>query len=80
MTVSDGRDPIAVTGRDVLVTQPSAKGMFRVIGGLKPGTAYTVRSPRSRRRAPAPRPRSAGPRPPGSPPKAGTRADAGRFR
>ncbi|WP_218029828.1 right-handed parallel beta-helix repeat-containing protein [Streptomyces rishiriensis] len=42
VTVSDGRDPIAVTGRDVLVTQPSAKGMFRVIGGLKPGTAYTV--------------------------------------
>lgn len=34
--------PIAVTGRDVLVTQPSAKGMFRVIGGLKPGTAYSV--------------------------------------
>ncbi|MGW2857070.1 fibronectin type III domain-containing protein, partial [Streptomyces sp. NPDC001215] len=29
VTVSDGRDPIEVTGRDVLVTQPSAKGMFR---------------------------------------------------
>ncbi|MFJ5302510.1 right-handed parallel beta-helix repeat-containing protein [Streptomyces sp. NPDC088350] len=42
VTVSDGRDPISVTGRDVLVGQPSAKGMFRVIGGLTPGTAYTV--------------------------------------
>ncbi|WP_406441549.1 fibronectin type III domain-containing protein [Streptomyces sp. NBC_01613] len=42
VTVSDGRDPIEVTGRDVLVTQPSVKGMFRVIGGLKPGTSYTV--------------------------------------
>lgn len=42
VTVSDGRDPIDVTGRDALVTQPSAKGMFRVIGGLKPGTSYTV--------------------------------------
>ncbi|MFF4543828.1 hypothetical protein [Streptomyces sp. NPDC001435] len=42
MTVSDGRAPIDVTGRDVLVTQPSAKGMFRVIGGLRPGTSNTV--------------------------------------
>ncbi|MFJ6081294.1 fibronectin type III domain-containing protein [Streptomyces sp. NPDC092369] len=42
VTVSDGRDPIDVTGRDVLVTQPSAKSMFRVIGGLKPATSYTV--------------------------------------
>ncbi|WP_369249940.1 fibronectin type III domain-containing protein [Streptomyces sp. R41] len=42
VTVSDGRDPIEVMGRDVLVTQPSAKGMFRVIGGLKPATSYTV--------------------------------------
>jgi hypothetical protein len=42
VTVSDGRAPIDVTGRDVLVGQPSAKGMFRVIGGLRPGTAYTV--------------------------------------
>lgn len=42
VTVSDGRDPIDVTGRDVLVGQPSAKGMFRVIGGLRPGTSYTV--------------------------------------
>lgn len=41
LTVSDGRT-IEVTGRDTLVTQPSAKGMFRVIGGLTPGTAYTV--------------------------------------
>ncbi|WP_329363108.1 fibronectin type III domain-containing protein [Streptomyces sp. NBC_01483] len=42
VTVSDGRAPIDVTGRDVLVTQPSAKGMLRVIGGLRPGTSYTV--------------------------------------
>jgi len=42
VTVSDGRDPIVVTGRDVLVGQPSAKGMFRVIGGLRPATSYTV--------------------------------------
>ncbi|MFJ9902269.1 fibronectin type III domain-containing protein [Streptomyces sp. NPDC101152] len=42
VTVSDGRDPIDVTGRDVLVTQPSGKVMFRVIGGLRPGTSYTV--------------------------------------
>lgn len=42
VTVSDGREPLAVTGRDALVTQPSAKGMFRVIGGLEPGTSYTV--------------------------------------
>ncbi|MDJ0340708.1 fibronectin type III domain-containing protein [Streptomyces sp. PH10-H1] len=41
ITVSDGRT-IDVTGRDALVTQPSGKGMFRVIGGLAPGTAYTV--------------------------------------
>lgn len=42
VTVSDGRDPVTVTGRDVLVTQPSAKGMFRVLGGLRPATPYTV--------------------------------------
>ncbi|MFI6560041.1 fibronectin type III domain-containing protein [Streptomyces sp. NPDC050534] len=42
ITVSDGRAPMDVTGRDVLVTQPSAKGMFRVIGDLKPATSYTV--------------------------------------
>ncbi|MFF4488629.1 fibronectin type III domain-containing protein [Streptomyces sp. NPDC001544] len=42
VTVSDGRDPVDVTGRDVLVTQASAKGMFRVLGGLRPGTSYTV--------------------------------------
>jgi hypothetical protein len=41
LTVSDGR-VITVSGRDALVTQPSAKTMFRVIGGLTPGTAYTV--------------------------------------
>jgi len=33
---------VEVAGRDALVTQPSAKGMFRVVGGLTPGTAYTV--------------------------------------
>ncbi|NEA57341.1 fibronectin type III domain-containing protein [Streptomyces sp. SID13666] len=41
ITVSDGRT-IEVAGRDTLVTQPSGKGMFRVIGGLTPGTAYQV--------------------------------------
>ncbi|NDZ81391.1 fibronectin type III domain-containing protein [Streptomyces sp. SID10853] len=41
LTVSDGRT-IEVTGRDAMVGQPSGKGMFRVIGGLKPGTRYTV--------------------------------------
>ncbi|MEV0091429.1 fibronectin type III domain-containing protein [Streptomyces sp. NPDC050738] len=42
LTVSDGRT-IEVQGRDALVTQPTAKGMFRVVGGLTPGTAYTVK-------------------------------------
>lgn len=41
LTLSDGRT-VEVTGRDALVGQPSAKGMFRVIGGLTPSTAYTV--------------------------------------
>ncbi|MER5846730.1 right-handed parallel beta-helix repeat-containing protein [Streptomyces sp. NPDC002012] len=41
LTLSDGRT-IEVTGRDALVGQPSGKGMFRVIGGLTPSTAYTV--------------------------------------
>ncbi|MGP9017866.1 fibronectin type III domain-containing protein [Streptomyces sp. BR1] len=41
ITVSDGR-VVAVGGRDVLVTQASGKGMFRVLGGLEPGTSYTV--------------------------------------
>ncbi|MFE5091374.1 fibronectin type III domain-containing protein [Streptomyces sp. NPDC056638] len=41
LTLSDGRT-IEVTGRDTLVGQPSGKGMFRVIGGLTPSTAYTV--------------------------------------
>lgn len=40
ITVSDGR-VLVVTGRDALVTQPTAKGMTRVVGGLKPATAYT---------------------------------------
>jgi hypothetical protein len=33
---------VQVTGRDALVTQPSAKAMFRVLGGLAPGTSFTV--------------------------------------
>ncbi|WP_438291113.1 fibronectin type III domain-containing protein [Streptomyces sp. HUAS TT7] len=41
VTVSDGR-VVEVSGRDALVTQPSGKGMFRVVGGLAPGTAYTL--------------------------------------
>ncbi len=40
ITVSDGRT-IMVNGRDALVTQPTAKGMTRVVNGLTPGTAYT---------------------------------------
>lgn len=40
ITVSDGRT-VAVGGRDVLVTQPSGKAMFRVVGSLKPATPYT---------------------------------------
>ena len=40
ITVSDGR---TITGdrRDALITQPTAKGMIRVIDGLTPDTAYT---------------------------------------
>lgn len=41
ITVSDGRT-IQVTGRDALNTQPTGKGMTRVVGGLKPGTSYTI--------------------------------------
>jgi hypothetical protein len=40
ITVSDGRT-IPVTGRDALVSQPTAKGMTRVVAGLKSGTSYT---------------------------------------
>jgi hypothetical protein len=40
VTVSDGRT-VAVTGRDTLVSQPSAKALTRVVNGLKPGTRYT---------------------------------------
>ncbi len=40
ISVSDGRT-IMVNGRDALVTQPTAKGMTRVVNGLTPGTAYT---------------------------------------
>ncbi|WP_020657548.1 fibronectin type III domain-containing protein [Amycolatopsis benzoatilytica] len=40
ITVSDGRT-IEATGRDTIVSQPTQKGMTRVVDGLKPGTAYT---------------------------------------
>ncbi|GAB3155090.1 fibronectin type III domain-containing protein [Amycolatopsis stemonae] len=40
ITVSDGRT-ITVQGRDALVTQPTIKGMTRVVNDLKPATAYT---------------------------------------
>ncbi|MFJ8312779.1 MULTISPECIES: fibronectin type III domain-containing protein [unclassified Streptomyces] len=40
ITVSDGR-VVEATGRDALVTQPTGKGMFRVVGGLVPGKSYT---------------------------------------
>ena len=40
ITVSDGRK-ISVNGRDALVSQPTAKGMTRVVDGLKAGTDYT---------------------------------------
>jgi hypothetical protein len=38
--VSDGRT-VRETGRDALITQPTAHAMLRVINGLTPGTAYT---------------------------------------
>ncbi len=41
VTVSDGRT-ITVTGRDVLIGQPAAKDMTRVVSGLTSGTAYTI--------------------------------------
>ncbi len=40
ITVSDGRT-IPVEGRDALITQPTIKGMTRVVDNLKPATAYT---------------------------------------
>jgi len=40
ITVSDGRT-ITVEGRDALVTQPTVKGMTRVVDDLKPATTYT---------------------------------------
>jgi hypothetical protein len=40
VTVSDGRT-ITEAGRDVVVGQPAAKEMTRVISGLKAGTSYT---------------------------------------
>ncbi|WP_443060782.1 fibronectin type III domain-containing protein [Streptomyces sp. NBC_00448] len=44
ITVTDpsGSRTVDVAGRDVLVTQPSAHAMFRVLGDLTPGTPYTV--------------------------------------
>ncbi|MFJ7218978.1 fibronectin type III domain-containing protein [Amycolatopsis sp. NPDC098790] len=40
ITVSDGRT-IRVEGRDALVTQPTIKGMTRVVNNLNPATTYT---------------------------------------
>jgi hypothetical protein len=40
VTVSDGR-VLTLTGRDVLTTQPANHAMLRVVGGLRPATAYT---------------------------------------
>jgi len=40
ITVSDGRT-VEATGRDALVTQPTAKAMIRVVDGLTAGTRYT---------------------------------------
>jgi hypothetical protein len=40
VTVSDGRT-VAVTGRDTLISQPTAKALIRVVDGLKPSTKYT---------------------------------------
>jgi hypothetical protein len=40
VTVSDGRT-VAMTGRDTLISQPTAKALIRVVGGLKPSTRYT---------------------------------------
>ncbi len=42
VTVSDGRT-IRETGRDALVTQPTAHAMLRVVSGLTAGTVYTFR-------------------------------------
>lgn len=40
VTVSDGRTFVEA-GRDAILTQPTAKGMTRVIDGLTPNTGYT---------------------------------------
>jgi hypothetical protein len=40
ITTSDGRT-IMATGRDALITQPTAKTMIRVVNGLQPGVTYT---------------------------------------
>jgi len=42
VTVSDGTT-LLETGRDALVTQPTAHPMLRVVSGLTAGTAYTFR-------------------------------------
>ncbi|MFF7153957.1 fibronectin type III domain-containing protein [Streptomyces sp. NPDC008139] len=44
ITLADasGARTVEVSGRDALVTQPTLKGMFRVVGALTPGTSYTV--------------------------------------
>ncbi|SEG72738.1 Right handed beta helix region [Actinacidiphila yanglinensis] len=42
VTDTSGSRTVDVSGRDVLVTQPSAHPMFRVLGGLTPATTYTV--------------------------------------
>jgi hypothetical protein len=42
VTDASGSRTVDVAGRDVLVTQPSAHPMFRVLGGLTPNTSYTV--------------------------------------
>lgn len=41
VTLTGGRS-IIETGRDVVVTQQSAKTMIRVVGGLQPNTTYTL--------------------------------------
>jgi hypothetical protein len=40
ITVSDGRT-VTVTGRDTLISQPTAKAMIRVVDRLAPATRYT---------------------------------------
>ncbi|MEV6009331.1 fibronectin type III domain-containing protein [Streptomyces sp. NPDC051976] len=42
LTTATGSRTLDVSGRDALVTQQSAKAMFRVLSALTPATAYTV--------------------------------------